>query len=116
MKPDGATDCKGAVVTRERMSRGKRITLWVIAVGIIVPAGYGFVDKFVQFVRTLDSEQGGHFTIIPIANYLLVTAGFVCLLIWAVTRGMFRDIEGPKYTMLEREAELDRREGHDWSE
>ncbi len=97
-------------------SRAKRIALWVIAVGVLVPGCYGFVAKLVQFFRTLTTVEGGGFTIIPILNYLLVAAGMACLLIWAVLHGMFRNIEGPKYTMLEREAELDRRDGRQWSE
>jgi hypothetical protein len=40
-------------------------------------------------------------------NYLAVAAGFTCLFIWALLRGMFRDVEAPKHTMLENEAKLD---------
>ncbi len=89
-------------------SRKKNIVLWIISVGVIVPGAYGFIDKLIQFIRTLRTVDGGGFTIIPILNYLIMTAGFVCLLLWGVFRGMFRDIEQPKYSMLEREALLDR--------
>lgn len=101
---------------RKPESRTKTVVIAVIAAGIILPGGYGFIEKFVQFVRTLNTEEGGGFTIIPIMNYLLVAAGFTCLLVWAVAHGMFRDVEKPKYTMLDREAALDRREGRAWSE
>lgn len=94
-----------------RESKGKRVLLWIIAVGIIVPGGYGFIEKFIQFIRTLNTESGGGFTIVPISNYLMVAMGFTCLLGWAIVNGMFRDVEGPKYRMLEREQELDRLEG-----
>jgi hypothetical protein len=97
-------------------SRGKTVVLWIIAVGIMVPGGVGFFDKLIQFFRTFASDEAGGFTLVPIMNYLLVAAGFICLLIWAVARGMFRDIEGPKYTMLEREARLERSEGRQWSD
>jgi hypothetical protein len=40
-------------------------------------------------------------------NYLLASLGFFFLLLWAAARGMFRDIERPKYEMLERERLLD---------
>lgn len=91
--------------------RGRPGMLWVAAALILIPGGYGFVEKFIQFARTLalGPDEGG-FTIIPIMNYLVVTAGMVCLLMWAVMHGMFRDIEKPKYTMLEREAQLDLRD------
>ena len=45
----------------------------------------------------------------PIANYLLASLGFFCLLLWAAARGMFRDIERPKYDMLAQEEALDRK-------
>ena len=41
-------------------------------------------------------------------NYLLASAGFFCLLVWAAWNGMFRDIEKPKDEMLANEALLDR--------
>ena len=107
----GRPDMSRKQPSSPRATRAKTIAFWLIAVGIIVPGGYGFIAAFIQFVRTLRTVEGGGFTIIPIVNYLMVTAGFVCLLIWAVAHGMFRDIERPKYTMLEREAQLDRDEG-----
>jgi len=101
---------------RQPESRKKRITLWVIAVVVLVPGAYGFVEKLLEFIRTLNAGEDAGFTIIPISNYFLIAAGMGCMLAWAIANGMFRDIEEPKYTMLEREAELDRREGLEWSE
>lgn len=97
-------------------SRGKRIALWCMAFGILIPGAYGFIEKLIQFIRTLNTDEGAGFTIVPISNYLLIAAGMACLLVWAVAHGMFRDIEEPKYKMLEREAELDRAEGYQWNE
>lgn len=88
----------------------KAILLGFMAVAIVVPAAIGFVTKFVYFVKTLRTDNTGSFAIVPMVNYLVVAAGFFCLLIWAAYRGMFRDIEGPKYTMLDREDRLDRGE------
>ncbi|MHC4233931.1 MAG: hypothetical protein ACYSUQ_02330 [Planctomycetota bacterium] len=100
---------------RRSESRTKRIALLCLAVVIVVPAGFGFINKLVEFFHTLTADQAGAFSIIPISNYLLATLGFACLLIWAVAQGMFRDIEGPKYTMLDREAELERRDSREGS-
>ncbi|MCK6483237.1 MAG: hypothetical protein HUU22_07330 [Phycisphaerae bacterium] len=97
-------------------SRLKRIVLWFIAIGILAPACYGFTEKLILFILAVRRDQIAGFTIIPIANYLIVTAGMFCLLIWAAKHGMFRNVEQPKYDMLRREAELDRREGRPWSE
>ncbi len=92
-------------------SRGKKIFLWIVAIGIVVPGGYGFVYKLVQFIKTLFSARvEGGFTIIPIANYLTVAAGMTCLLVWAILHGMFRDIERPKHLMLERDAKIEERD------
>lgn len=94
----------------ETAASRKRKTRIIIgmAVLIIVPSAIGFTDKFIQFVRTLSTEDGGNFTIIPILNYLIMAAGFTCLLVWATAHGMFRDVEKPKFKMLEQEKELDR--------
>ncbi len=96
--------------TNAAPSRAKHIIIALMAVGILVPGGYGFINKLVEFFKTLQMESGGKFTIIPILNYLIVACGMTCLLIWAVAHGMFRDIEGPKYAMLNREMELEKLE------
>lgn len=93
--------------TAKSKKRKTRIIIGM-AVLIIVPSAIGFTEKFIQFVRTLSSDDGGHFTVIPILNYLIVTAGFTCLLVWATAHGMFRDVEKPKFKLLEQEEELNR--------
>ncbi len=95
---------------RRPPSRTRRIVMWTMFVLILIPSGLGFLDKLVQFFRTLAADRGGGFTLLPISNYLLVSAGMFCLLAWAIAHGMFRDVEAPKYTMLERENELERLE------
>lgn len=96
---------------RRNDSRAKQIAVGVIATLILVPGAVGFAEKLVQFFHTLDSVDGGRFTLVPLLNYLLIALGFLLLLLWGIARGMFRDIEGPKYVMLERESALDRRDG-----
>lgn len=85
-----------------------RITI-LLAVLILIPSGYGFIGKFIELVNVAKGEAGGAFAVAPIMNYLLASIGFFCLLLWAAGQGMFRDIENPKYQMLDREAELDAR-------
>jgi hypothetical protein len=81
---------------------------WIIALVAIVPTGVGFVNKFVHLMRTWMSGEEGAFAIVPISNYTWMALGFLCMLVWATANGMFRDVEKPKYTMLEREEQLDR--------
>jgi hypothetical protein len=91
--------------------RSWRTTIfWLIAAGAFLPTAFGFIQKFVRLVEMRDTIEGGQFTIFPVLNYALVAIGFTCLLIWAAARGMFRDVEGPKYRMLEREEQLARHE------
>ena len=83
------------------------ITL-VLAVLILVPSLWGFGTKFSEFIAIYRGEVDGAFAIGPILNYLLASLGFLLLLVWATANGMFHDIEQPKYTLLEIEAELDK--------
>src|SRR5262245_49374968 len=87
-------------------SRGRKIVTLLLAVVILVPALYGFGTKFAEFLLLVANEEGA-FTVVPILNYLLASAGFLLLLFWAIGHGMFRDVEGPKHTMLDRERLLD---------
>lgn len=88
----------------------RRLQHWVVlalAVAVLVPSMWGFGTKFMEFVATFSSDPDGAFAIVPIVNYLLASVGFLLLLVWAVMHGMFRDVEAPKYTMLENEHRLD---------
>jgi hypothetical protein len=65
-------------------------------------------------LEELQSQQGltdeaseGAFALVPILNYLLVSFGFLLLFGGAILHGMFRDIERPKFNMLENETILD---------
>jgi len=89
--------------------------MWItvgMAVLILIPSMYGFVGKFIEFVHIYRGSSGGAFAVAPIMNYLLASAGFFCLLLWAAWNGMFHDLEQPKYEMLEGEARLDRELPH----
>lgn len=92
-------------------SRSKLWVMWGAVVLIILPAGIGFAEKLWLFISAVRKDQVAGFVVVPVANYLIITAGMICLLVWAVANGMFRDVEGPKYDMLEHEDELDRLEG-----
>ncbi|MBI4971093.1 MAG: cbb3-type cytochrome oxidase assembly protein [Candidatus Omnitrophica bacterium] len=81
-----------------------------MAVLILIPGALGFGDKLIQFFYVLASNREGRFALVPIATYLLVSAGFLSIFIWGMMKGMLSDIEGPKYRMLEREQELDEME------
>lgn len=83
----------------------------IMGVIVIGFCAYGFGSKFIEFVRLVMSDsqaaQEGVFAVAPMANYLLASAGFLCLLGWASAHGMFRNIEKPKQTMLDINKQLD---------
>ena len=81
----------------------------ILGVLILIPSMLGFINKLLEFKHVVEGEADGAFALTPIVNYLLASAGFFSLLIWAAFQGMFRDIEAPKHVMLDREELLDRK-------
>lgn len=90
--------------TRRRSPKVSGLVILVVV--ILVPSAVGFTTKLLKFVQASGSGEGG-FAILPLLVYLSVAAGFLCLLAWAMFQGMFRDVERPKYTMLENEERLE---------
>ena len=89
----------------------KNVTIAIMSVVILAFCAYGFGSKFYEFcviVMQHDAVSSeGRFAVMPMANYLLASAGFMLLLGWAAANGMFTDIERPKQDMLDHEALLD---------
>lgn len=93
-----------------RQFRNRR-SLWAtagFALVVLIPSLYGFGGKFMELIQLYRGDVDGVFAISPILNYLLASLGFLCLFCWAITQGMFADIELPKRTMLDIQEELDR--------
>ncbi|MCA9035808.1 MAG: hypothetical protein KDA91_11800 [Planctomycetaceae bacterium] len=92
-----------------------RSMAWTVTIGfgilILIPSMLGFVMKFAELMELTKnlSKSGteGGFAITPVVNYLLASAGFFFLLLWAAVNGMFKDLEQPKHFMLQNERELD---------
>jgi hypothetical protein len=92
---------------RDGSSRRKTWITIAMAVLILIPSMYGFAGKFIEFIHIYRGTGGGEFAVAPILNYLLASAGFFCMLLWASWNGMFRDVERPKYEFLDNEARID---------
>ncbi len=88
-------------------SRTQVLTTVGFALLILVPSMLGFGNKMREFILLARGDVDGVFAITPVVNYLLASLGFFCLFFWAIYQGMFRDIEAPKFTMLENERKLD---------
>jgi nitrogen fixation-related uncharacterized protein len=97
---------------RPSMSRGGRLFIWIFSVAMVLTAGTAFVFKLIEFIHTalLPGPMAFASFLIPVLNYLIVAAGFALLFLWAYFSGHFRDLEGPKYRMLEMQEEIDRQE------
>jgi len=89
----------------------RRWILVLVTLVFLLPAAAGFATKFAEFVYFVRQDEGA-FTIVPIVNYVLATLGFLLMLVWATSQGMFRDLEKPKETMLEQERLLDQEMDH----
>lgn len=95
-------------VVNSRKDRSFAWTLSIVfGVVILLPCLVGFVIKFRELLALTNAQADGGFSITPVINYLLASAGFFFLLLWAALNGMFSDLERPKYLMLENERELD---------
>ncbi len=94
-------------MSRVATSRASRYVTLALAIVILVPSLFGFGSKFLEFVALARGEVDGAFALTPVVNYLLASLGFLCLFGWAMLHGMFRNIEEPKYQLLENEERLD---------
>jgi nitrogen fixation-related uncharacterized protein len=74
----------------------------------VLIGGCGFAYKLVEFAREALNNEAVSFALVPVAVYVLVALGFVSLFAWAMLRGQFRDVEAPKYRLLEAEERYDR--------
>ncbi len=97
----------GGDLKPKRRSRPTPLWITVFLIGTVTLAALGFAFKFVEFVAAYLKSDGTDFSIVPIATYLAVSAGYLCFFVWAFRKGMFTDIEAPKYRMLEMQQEID---------
>jgi hypothetical protein len=82
--------------------------LWVT---IVVVAALAFIFKMTEFAFTWAdpaTDRFGGFAFIAVGSYLLGMLPILMVMLWAVLRGHFRDIEQPKYRMLELQEEIER--------
>lgn len=88
-------------------SRRNRVWFWFFTLLVLIPTVLGFANKFLDLLVILQGDDEGAFALTPVINYLLATAGFLCLLLWTAAQGAFRDINQPSRDMFENERQLD---------
>ena len=84
-----------------------RVWFWVFTLLVLVPTILGFINKFLDLLVVMQGDEEGAFALTPVFNYLLATAGFLCLLFWTAAQGAFQDINRPSHDMFENEQRLD---------
>jgi hypothetical protein len=89
-------------------STARNVAVIGFAVAVLVIAGLGFVYKMSEFALTIVKDDVEGFGAVAVALYLIGMVPLVFLTIWAALTGRFRDIERPKYRMLELDDEIER--------
>lgn len=77
----------------------KRGMVWVF--GILSALALGTL--LISIVSLLRSGQLTGYAVLTSLSYLAVALGFLLIITWAFLRGQFRDVEAPKYKVLELE-------------
>jgi hypothetical protein len=70
-------------------------------------SGVGFSVKIFEFADDLADQKGLQFAGAHLLTYGVVATGFLALLTYAFFMGHFRDIEEPKFDLLEKERQND---------
>ena len=79
------SEFSGVVTSRKDRSIAWTVTI-IFGVVILVPCLIGFVIKFGELVALTKAPEDGGFAITPVINYLLASAGFFFLLLWAALK------------------------------
>jgi nitrogen fixation-related uncharacterized protein len=85
---------------------GRTVAVVGFSAAVLLIAGLGFVYKMTEFALTIVKDDIEGFGAVAIAIYLIGMLPIVFLTLWAVCTGRFRDVERPKYRMLELNADL----------
>ena len=91
--------------SQDRASR--LLIIWTLLVGMIL-SGVAFAYKIASFIFTLTSKDFQGTFDVSVTVYFVVTAGWLCLLVWAFLTGKFKHMERAKYELLRQEEEYER--------
>lgn len=75
--------------------------IFVVTVLVFVVGGMGFVYKMTEFAMTMSDEDVSGFGPASVMTYFLGMLPLLFLTIWAALTGRLRDVEAPKYRMLD---------------
>jgi nitrogen fixation-related uncharacterized protein len=87
--------------------RTRSIVVFALALGVMVLAGGAFLNKMVEFVFTTAGGEVAGFGAVAVVTYLCGMIPLLCLTLWGVFAGHFRDVERPARRMLELHRQLE---------
>ena len=87
--------------------RLRTIVVYALALGVMVIAGGAFLNKMVEFVFTMAGSAVAGFGAVAVVTYLCGMIPLLCLTLWGVFVGHFRDVERPAVRMLELHRQLE---------
>jgi hypothetical protein len=86
----------------------RSLVVFGFALVVMLVAGLGFAYKMTEFALTMVHDEVAGFGAVAVANYLIGMLPLVFLTLWGVLSGKFRDIEAPKFRLLELDREIER--------
>ena len=98
----------GGTRRRRRRWSTRRVAVLGFAVVVLLVAGLGFVYKMTEFTMTIVNDDIAGFGAAAVSVYLIGLLPILFLTLWAVCTGRFRDIEQPKFRLLELDREIER--------
>lgn len=87
--------------------RTRTIVVFTLALAVMVIAGGAFLNKMVEFVFTMAGSDVAGFGAVAVVTYLCGMIPLLCLTLWGVFAGHFRDVERPATRMLELHRQLE---------
>lgn len=94
--------------TASRSWSSRDVAVYAFAAAVLVFAGLGFVYKMTEFASTIIKDDVEGFGAVAVSIYLIGMVPIAFFTLWAVLSGKFRDIEAPKYRMLELHEQIER--------
>jgi hypothetical protein len=84
------------------------VVVFVFSIAVMVIAGTAFIYKMTEFAMTIVNDDIEGFGAVAVATYLIGMLPIVFVTLWAAFAGKFRDIERPKYRLLELDRQIER--------
>ncbi len=86
----------------------RRLLIWVMILGLTL-GGLAFAYKVAALIYTVSSPDFRGTFDVGVTVYFVVSLGWLCLLVWCLLTGKFKQMERSKYDLLRQEEEYERR-------